>query len=70
MFTASYIALLIYIAILAGGIGYHIGVRRKPIQMQNHIQLDIDARFIKAYLDRQGLTVLPKGVDWTAERKS
>lgn len=63
-FGFAYVGLLIYVATLAGMISYHIGYRRGT-----KINITIDAKVIAATLNQQGLTVMPKGVEWPRAAK-
>jgi len=59
VFGFAYVGLLIYVATLAGMIGYHIGHLRGT-----KINITIDEKVIAASLNQQGLTVMPKGIEW------
>lgn len=65
-FLLSFGALLIYVAVLAGGWGYHLGQKRA---IKVITTVTVDDKLIGAFLEASGYTIMPKGVEWPGEKR-
>lgn len=66
-FGFAYIGLLIYVATLAGMIGYHVGFTRGKNAALN---IKIDENLIVKLLRQNGWVVMPSGVEWPGSKRN